>query len=145
MTNSNKSNKSNLPLDLEEITFVYANDWYDYFLSGVIEYRGKRYYADCFDEVYEKNTRYRKYKVYDLGEAQWAEEDKKHETFVKYVGTHFCFTKDSKGAAYRSQDNSFSAAKYPDYMKFYEEYTSEKYSELVERIRESPVFGWFQY
>jgi hypothetical protein len=140
----NKSN-SNSPLDLEEITFVYANDWYDYFLSGVIEYKGKRYYADCFDEIYTDKQRYRKFKVYDLGEALWAEEDKKHETFVKYVGTHFCFTEDSKGKARRDKNNSFIAAKHPDYMKFYEEYTSDKYSELINKIRESPVFGWFIY
>jgi len=80
---------------LEDVTWIWANDWWDGVLAGVVEWHGKRYYADHLEENEENNSWYRRFVVIDLPEDVWKEEIEKHNLFVEKVGSHFDY-KDGK-------------------------------------------------
>lgn len=77
----------------EEVRLQYCNGYYDGPISGVAEWKGKRYYfhmieeADyCEDE--ETPPWYRRYALYELTKQEWAEEDERQASFETHVGTH---------------------------------------------------------
>lgn len=119
---------------LEGVKWIYANDWYDWVLSGACEYQGKRYYAYMIDESRDKKKKwYRKYLIVDLPEDIWKEELEKHAFFVEKVGNHFDFDGDQRVGS--------SGQKHSDTWKeFYDKYPPHvdmDYSNY-------PYVGWFE-
>jgi hypothetical protein len=65
----------------------------------VAEWKGKRYYFHMVDEVEpgeedEESSWYRRYGLYELTEEEWAEEDERHDSVVRHVGTHYDYRSD---------------------------------------------------
>ena len=60
-------------MKLENVKWLYATDWYDYVLSGVVLYEDKKYYAFLNEENenYEEDGWWRKYLVVDPSQEFW--------------------------------------------------------------------------
>lgn len=117
---------------------MYANDWWDYFLSGVVTYNGKRYYAYCGDENYDRRKKWwRRYVLVDLTEEAWADEDERHAFFVEKVGSHFEFV-DHQGRQVRNHEGLKNNK---TWQEFY-----DRYPPHAERLdyTQFPVVGWFE-
>lgn len=106
-------------IDSSEIEWLYFVDWYDWILSGVVTWKGKRYYADCFDDNPNKGNGvwYRRYNLLDLPEEIWIEEDTRRQ-----IG----------------EDETVDAKAY------FEKYPQDKQLEWTTRLRSCPIVGWFE-
>lgn len=125
---------------LEGVLWIWADGWWDYVLSGVCEHDGKRYYAVCVDENYDKRFKwFRRYLVVDLPEDVWAEENARHEFFVEKVGSHFEFDKDKQVRKRDELKNSRT------WMEFYERYPCP--TSMGGEVRDYKQYthvGWFE-
>lgn len=118
-------------IDAAAIRWLWANDWYDWILSGVCEYQGKKYYGWCFNES-EKRTRL--FAVIDLPPEEWAKEIERHELFVEKVGDHFDFREDGAG---RKCTGVKPEKSWEEYYDRYPPHQDKDYSQY-------PVVGWFE-
>jgi hypothetical protein len=87
-------NLTELPkIEKNEIRLLWANDWFDGVINGILLYKNKK----CRFELIEENSAdaiqniYRKYLVIELTEEQLQEEEYWHKLFVENVGSHFDF------------------------------------------------------
>jgi hypothetical protein len=135
---SRPGNKRWLSLEkLESVRWLWADNWYDWVISGACEYEGKRYYGVCVDENHDKRKKwYRRYLLVDLPEDVWREELEKHAFFVEKVGSHFEFDVE------RQVRKGHSELK--DSRTWHEFY--ERYSDKGEQrnYKEYPPVGWFE-
>lgn len=120
-------------IDAACIRWLWANDWYDYILSGVCEYQGKRYYGQYFDEDGKRN---RRFALIDLPEEKWKEENERHQFFVEKVGSHFDFTEDENN--HRVGHSGLKPAH--SHHEFYDRYPPRQERDYFQ----FPVVGWFE-
>ena len=127
----------NIP-KLEGVRWLYADNWYDWVLSGACEYQGKKYYGICFDESHDENSSwYRRYYLVDLSKEVWQYEEERHAFFVEKVGSHFEFNierQSRKGSDYLKPSQNWH--------EFYEKYpTSDRTNDYAKKFN---VVGWFE-
>lgn len=129
---------------LDGVSWVYANDWWDYVLTGVVMYQGKRYYAYCGDENHygeRKNRKWwRRYVVVDMTDEAWAEEDERHSFFKDKVGSHFDFVECPKTG--RQVRNHAGLKNQKTWQEFYDRYPSNETEKVDPKT--FPVVGWFE-
>lgn len=126
---------------LESVRWIWADNWWDWVLSGVVEYQGKRYYAVCVDENYNEQRKwFRRYLMVDLPEDVWKEEIERHDFFVEKVGSHFDFDVESqcrKGPEkHLKHDRTWH--------EFYERYPSPTQGGEERDYKQYPHVGWFE-
>lgn len=124
---------------LDGVRWVWADDWWDWILSGVCEYQGKRYYAVCVDENRKRRQAwYRRFLMVDLPEEIWHEENERHAFFVEKVGSHFDF--DAEGR------RRISEGLKPEHIcrEFYERYPPPYAGGEQRDYKQYPWVGWFE-
>ncbi len=75
-------------LDKNEIRMLWHVGFWDVPTSGVLEYRGRRYWFQTTEDLQQSESADLKYLVVQLSERQLAEEEHWHNLFRQKVGTH---------------------------------------------------------
>lgn len=113
-------------LDPQELRLLWMDDYYDGPLSGAVLFAGKlRWFAFCAEV-----DQHRRYAVYDLSEAEVADEQHWHDLFVEHVGDHWTCKDGATGTVKPVSEHA----------KFYEAYAKHA---PVDYSR-NPVLGWFE-
>jgi hypothetical protein len=114
----------NLPqLNRSEVNVLWADDFWDGYLSGLLEYHsGKYWFQMCKDFDSDDQLFYRRFLVIELSEEQLAEEQFWEDLFQEKVGIY--------------------PNKQPEEMwhEFYEPYKNRKPRDLSN----NSVIGWFE-
>lgn len=122
---------------LEGVRWLWADNWYDWVITGACEYEGKRYYGVCVDENYNKRYKwYRRYILVDLPEEIWKEELERHAFFVEKVGSHFEF--DVERQCRKGHDHLKPSG---TWQEFYDKYPPHQKDR---NYKEYPSLGWFE-
>lgn len=101
---------------LGQVKFIYHNGYWDGPLSGVCEVDGKRLYFSCVND-YHDDIDGRIYKVYDLTEEEWKEEEFWNKLFVENVGNHCYYDNGRRTGTVKPQALHDNFYKHPDYAK----------------------------
>ncbi|MCU0240192.1 MAG: hypothetical protein MUC29_12185, partial [Pyrinomonadaceae bacterium] len=80
-------------IEKNEIRLLWADDWFDGVINGVLLYQNKKCRFEMIEENNDDNTQnfYRRYLIIELTERQLQEEEYWHKLFVENVGSHFDF------------------------------------------------------
>jgi hypothetical protein len=114
-------------LPREKVRPLWVHDYYDGVLSGALAYKGKlRWFEYCGerDDV-------RRYLVFELSDAEMAEEEHWHALFLEHVGDHWEVVDDKRGGTVKPVH---------EHAKFYEPYGQRKPPDYSG----NPVLGWFE-
>lgn len=71
---------------------LWVKDFYDWPISGVANFEGKRIFFKCTEE---DDNGERIFGIYDI--PDWTEMDQKHVDFCKYVGEHWNYVDGKRG------------------------------------------------
>lgn len=99
----------------EGMKWIYHSNYYDGPLSGMVEYRGLRYWINCYDQdANVDGVWYRRFTVWTLSPESEKWEKERHSKFRELVGPH-CDYEDF-------QEPWFNEKKYPHWKTYYDLY-----------------------
>lgn len=109
---------------------LWIDDFYDGPIAGMAEIDGKRVLFEMIDrELLGAETGPRSFWLIQLDSNQLAEEERRHELFCKFVGTHFDYTGRDPIAVPAGEHHNFYEA--------YSQRTAPNYGN-------NELLGWFQ-
>ncbi len=136
-------------LDLKDIKLCWHNDYWDGPINGILNYKGNMCHFKLCDNVkftcltkdhesYDPNTdnleqiQDRRFLVFKLTDAQIAEENKWHELFKEYVGTHTDYDEFGHLNGMLLDKSSWS--------RFYDEYVNR----IPMSFKNEQIIGWYE-
>jgi hypothetical protein len=119
---------------LDQVCILWANDFWDGYLTGICEHAGQKLYFKMIEETENEDisTWYRRFVLIRLDGKQLDQELYWHEQFLKYVGSHFDYGSDRKRDHTGMKPQS-------EWSKFY-----DPYNEYKPDFSENEVAGWFE-
>jgi hypothetical protein len=122
-------------IDFLAIHWLWAQEYWDGPLSGMVLFDGKKYWAKVFDDSDpDSPDSYRRFVLIILSEAQIAEEEAWHELFRQKVGGRMDFREDGR--------LDLDAVLHPKELQeeFYEQYKHRMPLDLSQ----NHCLGWFE-
>lgn len=121
-------------LDPSKIEWIYAPDWYDGPISGVIEYYGIKLWAQWTDSDAPNalGGQSRIYSLYMLDEEDWAREYEQHKCFVENVGNHWEFAGEYYGVPHTMAPKELNK-------NYYNKYPPESMKHFIDFNKYFPI------
>src|ERR1700722_11892810 len=108
------------PVPYSNIKILYANDYWDGPLEGLLLWNKQEYYFICYNDPTHEHEVERRYVIIEMTEEQASEEKYYHQLFINHVGNHFEYNNLGK------QNLTPVTKSKEEQQKFYSEYEKAK-------------------